>query len=354
MHAVSSGRGRARRRRHSPALLLVVGALVVAACGGGGGAKAHLASPPTTATTLPPNTYPLTGLPIDNPANAARPALAIKIENEAAARPQSGLQDADVVYETLIEGGDTRFVAIFQSTDADPAGSIRSVRPSDPFIVAPLDGLFAYSGGTPKFVDALHAVPSVDVGQSSHGSAYFNRSDKSGDHKLFSSTERLYAAGKGSNAKAPPPPLWPFVPAGGAFGGAGVVPATHLETYVGSQRLGWEFDPAKGWLRSINGKPFLAEGAGQIAATNVVVQAVSWVPSEGDVDTAGSQVYVAQLVGSGDAWVFSGGKVVKGKWNKASTDAITTYTDADGKPIALAPGRTWVELSGNDRQPTIS
>jgi hypothetical protein len=327
-------------------------ALVAAACGGGG-AKAHVAAPGTTTSSVPSNVYPLTGLPIDDPAKATRPAVEIKIENEAPARPQSGLQNADVVYETLIEGGDTRFVAIFQSTDADPAGSIRSVRPTDPFIVAPIGGLFAYSGGTPKFVDAIHSVPVVDVGQSSHPAAYFNRSDKSGDHKLFSSTTRLYEAGQGSTAKAPPP-IFTFVPQGGTFGGAGVAPATHVETFVGTQRLDWDYDAAKGWMRSINGKPFMAEGAGQIAATNVIVQSVTWVPSEGDVDTAGSQVYVAQMVGSGDAWVLSGGKVVKGKWNKPSTDAITTYTDAAGKPIAVAPGRTWIELAGNDKQPTIT
>jgi hypothetical protein len=296
--------------------------------------------------------YPLTGLPITDPAKAARPALSIKIENEAAARPQSGLQDADVVYETIIEGGDTRFVAIFQSTDADPTGPIRSVRPTDPFICAPIGGLFAYSGGTPKFVDAIRAVPIVDVGQSSHEAAYFRRSDKSGDHSLYSSTARLYKAGEGSTAKAPPP-IFTYVKAGAAFEGAGVAPTTHLDTVVGNLKLSWDFDPAKGWLRSINGKPHTVEGGDQISATNVVVQSVSWVPSDGDVDTVGSQVYVAQMIGTGDALIVSDGKVVRGKWSKPTIDAITTYTDAAGKPIALKPGRTWVELAGNDKAPTV-
>lgn len=337
-----------RRARLLTALLAL--ALALGACSGGSSAKR--ASPTTTATTVPANVYPLTGLPIDDPAKATRPALSIKIENEAAARPQSGLQAADVVYETLIEGGDTRFVAVFQSTDADPTGSIRSVRPTDPDIVAPIGGLFAYSGGTPKFVAALHAVPVVDVGQTTHDGAYFNRSDKSGDHKLFSSTERLYAAGQGSTAKAPPP-IFTFVAPGAPFGGAGEAPATHLDAAVGNVKLSWDYDATKGWLRSINGKPHTVEGGAQIAATNVIVQSVSWVPSEGDVDTAGSQVYVAQMVGSGDALVVSDGKVVRGKWSKPSTGAITTYTDAAGKPIALKPGRTWVELSGNDKPPAV-
>ncbi|HUQ64284.1 MAG TPA: DUF3048 domain-containing protein [Acidimicrobiales bacterium] len=334
--------------RRLPAVLAFV--LLLAACGGGG-SSGKLASP-TTTVAAPSNVYPLTGLPIDDAAKAIRPAVSIKIENEPPARPQSGLQDADVVYETLIEGGDTRFVAIFQSTDAEPAGSIRSVRPTDPDIVAPIGGLFAYSGGTPKFIDALHAVPVVDVGQSTHEAAYFNRSDKSGDHKLFSSTERLYAAGQGSTAKAPPP-IFTFVKSGAAFEGAGIVPATHVDAVVGNQKLSWEWNSGKGWLRSINGRPHTVEGGEQIAATNVIVQSVAWLPSDGDVDTAGSQVYVAQMVGSGDVLVASDGKVVKGKWSKPSTNAITTYTDAAGKPIALKPGRTWIELSGNDQAPTV-
>nr|MDQ6928716.1 DUF3048 C-terminal domain-containing protein [Actinomycetota bacterium] len=119
------------------------------------------------------------------------------------------------------------------------------------------------------------------------------------------------------------------------------------------QKLSWDLDPAKGWLRSINGRPHTVEGGDQISATNVVVQSVSWVPSDGDVDTVGSQVYVAQMVGAGDALVVSDGKVVKGKWSKPSIDAVTTYTDAAGKPIAVKPGRTWVELANNDKPPAV-
>jgi hypothetical protein len=340
--------GTQRVRRLTAVLAL---GLAMAACSGGG-SKAKVARPATTTTTAPANVYPLTGLPIDDPAKAARPALSIKIENEAEARPQSGLQEADVVYETLIEGGDTRFVAVFQSTDADPAGPIRSVRPTDPFICAPIGGLFAYSGGTPKFIDAIRAVPIVDIGQSGHEAAYFRRSDKSGDHSLYSSTARLYKAGEGSTAKAPPQ-IFSYVRPGASFDGAGIAPATHVDTVVGNQKLSWEYDPAKGWLRSINGKSHTVEGGDQISATNVVVQSVAWVPSEGDVDTIGSQVYVAEMIGSGDALVVSDGKVIKGKWSKPSMDAITTYTDAAGKPIALKPGRTWVELANSDKPTTV-
>ena len=151
-------------------------------------------------------------MPTADAARAARPALTVKIENEPGARPQSGLQAADLVYEEFIEGGDTRFVAVFQSTDADPVGSIRSVRPSDPLLVRPLGGLFSYSGGTAKFVAAVHSVSIVDVGVSADPGAYFQRPEKAPDHRLFSSTARLYAA-PGAAAAKPPPPLFTFLPA---------------------------------------------------------------------------------------------------------------------------------------------
>ena len=85
---------------------------------------------------------------------ARRPALAVKIENSVDARPQSGLNAADVVWEEVVEGGITRFVAVYHSTLPPEIGPIRSVRPMDAAIAGPLHGLFAFSGGQGPFVDA--------------------------------------------------------------------------------------------------------------------------------------------------------------------------------------------------------
>ncbi len=313
-------------------------------------------TPSTTAVTVPAAStalYPLTGLPVDDPARAARQALTVKIENEPPARPQSGLQAADVVYEILIEGGDTRFLAIFHSTDADPVGSIRSVRPNDHDLVDPIGGLFAYSGGTPKFV-ALLRPPIVDVGEPNRPGAYFTRREKQPDHRLFSSTTRLYAAAESSQStKTPPRALFQFLAPSAPFEPAGVTSATHVDTAVGNQRVAYDWDPALGWLRSINGRPHVVEGGEQLAPTNVIVQSVSWGTSPGDVDTVGSPVPLAELVGSGDALVLSDGKAVRATWSKPSSAAVTSYTAADGTPVKLKPGRTWVELADQDRAPSF-
>jgi hypothetical protein len=118
-------------------LILVVGAVGVVALSGGGGSKQ--AAPTTTASTLPattttvaPPTAPLTGLPDPTGAAASRPALVVKVENTEQARPQSGIDQADVVYEEVVEGNITRFVTIYNSSIPDPIGPIRSVRARTP------------------------------------------------------------------------------------------------------------------------------------------------------------------------------------------------------------------------------
>ena len=305
----------------------------------------------TSTAAVGTDVYPLTGLPVDDPARAARPALTVKIENEPLARPQSGLDAADVVYEERIEGGDTRFVAIFHSSDADPVGSIRSVRPNDAEMVAPVGGLFAYSGGTAKFV-ALLTDPIVDVGEPSRPAAYFTRREKASDHRLFSSTTRLYAAA-GSAVTGPPRPLFTFVRPGEVFESPGAVPASHVDTRVGNQRITYDWDAAKGWLRSINGRPHLVEGGEQHAPPHVIVQAVAWGNSPGDSDTLGAPVPLAELIGTGDALILSGGKALAATWSKSGRDAATAYTALDGTPVRLAPGRTWVELSQQGSPPTF-
>ena len=117
------------RRRLSAASVVIALALVAAACSSGGGKKKASASstaPATTTTTVPP-VFPLTGLPAGTSPNLNRPALVVKIENVPEARPQSGLIEADVVYEEIVEAGLSRFIVVYQSKDADPVGPVRSI-----------------------------------------------------------------------------------------------------------------------------------------------------------------------------------------------------------------------------------
>jgi hypothetical protein len=337
------------------ALALAATLALTAACSGGGGSKAKpVPTSGVAPTTTAPLRFALTGLPSSDSKAVNRPVLVVKIENAPEARPQSGLETADVVYEEVVEGGLTRFLAVFQSRDAEFVGPIRSVRPTDPDIVRPLGGLFAYSGGTKKFINQLHQAPVRDVGIDAFSSAYTHRKPRRAPHDLYSATKKLYEKAKESDKNAPA--LFSFLPAGSPFGSAGATPATQVTVVLGSLGISaYKYDPGTGtWLRSEQGTAHVVEGGGQIAPTNVIVQYVSYVKSPGDTDVVGEPVYIAKVIGSGDAWVFSNGKLVKGRWSKPTADAITTYTDAAGQPVALVPGQTWVELAPIGAQTTVA
>ncbi|MEZ5272905.1 MAG: DUF3048 domain-containing protein [Ilumatobacteraceae bacterium] len=115
-------------------------------------------------TTLPAGpVYPLTGLPVTDPAAAARPAMVVKIDNNKNARPQSGLNEADIVFEEIVEV-QTRFAAVFHSQGSDPVGPIRSGRTQDVDLLGSFNKpLFVWSGGNPAVTDIIEASDLVEL-----------------------------------------------------------------------------------------------------------------------------------------------------------------------------------------------
>jgi len=317
-------------------LSVVALAIVVAACGGGGGTvAAKHKTLPTTTTTGPP-VAPLTGLPDPTMQSFSKPALSVKIENAPESRPQTGLQNADVVYEQIVEDGITRFMAVFNSNIPPVVGPIRSGRIMDPDLAAPLGGIFVYSGGIQATEDAIKATPGVNViVDTGSGTALFRDNTKAAPHNLYGHTDQLLAAG---GKPTPPPPLFSYLPANTPFPGQSNVNAFTIKynpTY-GAPTYTW--DAAIGaWRRSIGLAPFTTTDGGQVTPNNVIIQFVgSYLqsPEAGSFNT----------IGTGDAWVFSAGKLIKGKWSRTSRTTPTQFTDASGAPIRLTPGRTWVEF----------
>lgn len=334
-----------RDRRIGASRLTALVFVLTAACGQGGGGDAAPTTTveATTTTTLPP-VAPLTGLPLADPAKLARPALAVKVDNAPVARPQSGLDAADVVVEEIVEGGSTRFLAFFHSTDADLIGPVRSVRPSDPDILSPFRALFGYSGGTDKFIEQLRSAPGVvDVGVDllgeKPGEAYTRRPGRSAPNNLYTSTANLYS--RAPAGAGPPPPFADFLPAGEAFAPPGATPATSVTATIGTTSAAYSYDLASRTYKRTG----LVEGAGAASPAVVIIQFTNYQPSPGDVDTTGAAVEKAVTVGSGDAVVVAGGVAVKARWSRPSATAYTAYTDEAGAPIKLPAGRRWVELA---------
>jgi hypothetical protein len=326
-------------RRPNAALGVVVAlATLLAACGGGSGATTKRKPTTTTAapttTTVAPPTAPLTGLPDPGAASAGRPVLSVKVENTPDARPQVGIDQADVVYEEVVEGGITRFVAMFNSTVPGVIGPVRSVRAEDPDIVWPVGGIFAYSGGAQVNVDAINAAPVHAVDEDAAGPAMVrNQKDqpaRQAPHNLYGLGQPLFDLG---GTPKPPPPLFTYI----ANGAPPVTGQGVLNFHVGFEQgydPTWTWNSGTGtWDRAIDGTPQTVTGNGHIAPTNVVVQYTNYT-GEGE----------AQTVGEGAVWVFTDGTLREGRWVRPDKTQPAKYVDASGNPILLRPGRTWVEV----------
>jgi len=260
----------------------------------------------------------------------------VKIDNIAAARPQTGIDKADVVYEELTEGI-TRLVVVFHSQDAETIGPVRSVRPADPTIVTPLGGVLAFSGGSPAAVDTAREAP-VTLVTEGDTDVMYRRRGRSAPHNLYTSGQGLYAKAP-PEAKAPPA-LADFLRDGRPFNPSGATPAAHLSLVPAPYiTAGYDWDGAAGtWKRTTDGRPHLLEGGQQVAPTTVIVQ---YTPYSTFVHDA--KVRYPEVVGSGDALILAGGMAVTAQWSKPSPGDVTRFT-AGGAPIALPPGQTWVHL----------
>jgi hypothetical protein len=319
-------------------------ALIVPACRSGHGSYRAAVVPAPTSTAVADGSVtlplaPLTGLPDRTGVTTSRPSLAVKIDNAPDARPQAGLDVADAVFEEVVEGGVTRFIAVFHSAAPDSVGPIRSVRPMDPNIASALGGLFAYSGGIPEFKSLLRKAPVQDVNYDVATSAYHKEPGRPAPHNLFASPDALWKMAS-DKYHHPPPALFEYRVAGEPFGETEA--ATLRIPYSQLSSAGYTWDAPSGtWKRTQDGAPHTTVSGVQIAPENVIVQFVA-TRRLGYVDVSGAAVSESIVVGEGDAWVLSAGRVTKGRWSKPDAATPTRYTDAAGNPVKLTPGRTWV------------
>lgn len=327
---------------------VVAAVVIAAACGGSGhkAAKKTASSTTTTAKHASATVAPLTGLPDPSGASGRRPALDVKIENTPEARPQTGLEAADVVYEEVVDGGITRFLALYNSTVPPVVGPVRSVRGIDPQLVWPVGGIFVYSGGASQEVARIRAAPVLLIDESAGGSAMYRDHSRQSPHNLYARPDQLFGRG---GKPIPPAPLFQYLGAGAVFNGQPASSFVVNESPDRSYDPTYTWDAASGtWKRSYGGAPFTMSNGTQIAPTNVVVQATAYTPAPG------AKGAVGQATGEGDLWVFSAGKVVQGRWSRPDVNQPARYTDANGAPILLTPGRTWVELAMNGGGVTVT
>jgi hypothetical protein len=334
--------------------LLVTAALVVTACGGDDDTKVSSDSTTgkaaATTTTVAPIIAPLTGAVDPTGASRTRPLLTVKIDNTQAGQPQFGVDQADVVYEEIVESGITRLALMFQSQAPDKIGPVRSVRNTDQAIVWPVGGIFAYSGGAPISVKSISQAPVNRIDEDNAGDAMFRDRARPRPFNLYGVAPALFAKG---GQPVPPPPLFSYR-AGDAAPAGGTPVSTFNVGFKKGFAIDWTWDAAsKRFTRTQFGKAAVTGTGAPIAPQNVIVQFVNYVGGKppGGAGFEGSE---AVMVGGGDAWVFTGGQLVKGTWQRPAKENVTRFVDAKGAEIKLAPGQTFVELLQNGYPVTVA
>ncbi|MBW3657648.1 MAG: DUF3048 domain-containing protein [Actinobacteria bacterium] len=350
-----------------PAGVLVL-VLAAAACSDGSaatplppgdGAAPSASSDEGVATTapapVPGPVAPLTGEAVDDPAVADRPVLAVKIENTAAARPQAGLDLADIVYEEIVEGGVTRFIALFQSEVPDVVGPVRSARPEDVAILPAYTPILAYSGARDEVTQMLRASGIVLLTDDG-GDAFSRDPGRSRSHDLMGDGPRLYEKGDATAVGAATPVFArDATPPAGAVACDAATPDCGTAATIrfsGAAVTGWTWDADAGvYRRDQDGEPSRVTGPGRIGAANVVVLGMH-VGQGGCCDAAGTPFTETTILGDGAAVVLRDGRRYDVRWRKTAAGSHLELLAADGAPFPLAPGPTWIHLAPADRLPS--
>ncbi|MDP9495161.1 MAG: DUF3048 domain-containing protein [Actinomycetota bacterium] len=298
-----------------------------------------VASTTTTAvatTTTSGTTSQINGLAVADPTLLNRRLLAVKIDNHPNARPHSGIQQADAVIELMVEGV-TRFISLWQQSDSEFLGPMRSGRPTDQTLLSFFnEPSLAISGAQSWVQDMIRSVGIHLIGEVEP--ATFRVSGRRAPHNLFANTLLLreYADSVGYPNLPIDGPMWEFGPMRADARAANRVAIDFL-----SNPVEWTWDPTTAtWLRTVGGN-------------------VSGWRTEDDVEgQIGFPVLVALFVeqysvgnlpasrtsGTGLAYVFAEGKVIEGTWQREGLTDWFRLTDMNGATIQVPPGQAWISL----------
>lgn len=298
---------------------------------------------------FPENVNPLTGETVSDPAVLQRRPLAVKVSNyPPVVRPQSGLSNADIVFEHYAEGGATRFTAIFYSKDAEPIGSIRSGRLIDLEIPKMYDAAFAYSGASGpvrlKFRDSefFERVISPDFG---HDGFYrVEDPNKAFEHTLFTDTfflrnildlREINVAPAFQNGMV----FSEEAPQDGS-------PATGIDVKYGATRAFWQYNSATNrYERWTDGIQQVDANTNQaLTFRNVIVLGINHVDTTIIEDSLGSPSIEIQAWGEGPASLFRDGLRLEGRWQRLDPHDMLTFIDLEGNPLPLGVGNTFVQV----------
>lgn len=304
--------------------------------------KQEVKKEPPKPTTEPSR---LTGVQVPVEYNLL-PVTGVMIENSPDARPQSGLDQAGVVFEAVAEGGITRFLTLFQEAQPDYLGPVRSVRPYYLRWLQGFDAAVAHVGGSGEALNKIATEGIKDLDQFYNGAAYQRISQRYAPHNVYTSLGGLLAIEKDKGwtsstftgfarkaEKALPTPTIKTID----LNISGPLYNAHYDYDVASNK----------YLRSEGGQPHMDEKTAKQLSPKVVIGLV--MPK--GIDADGVHTTYAN-VGSGKAYIFQDGGMTEGTWSKPSDKDQVKFLDATGKPIGLNPGQTWISAVGNESDVT--
>ncbi|MGW6457942.1 DUF3048 domain-containing protein [Streptomyces sp. NPDC055078] len=305
------------RRAALGAALAVVLATLAGACDDGG------SEPPPAESSTPPS----------------GPMLAVKIDNAPGARPQTGLNAADVVYAEQVEAGLSRLMALYATALPDSVGPVRSARESDLELLAQFpEPTLVFSGAQSRLLPLIDAAPlrAVTPGDAPAG-AFVRDPERAAPHNLYARLPRVQDRTAGAKAleragfRTGPPP------------GGGEPVAERTVRFPGARfTFTWSADQGR-WQIALDGRRAAEPDGTAVTAATVVLQRVEIKESRFQ-DFTGSNSPLTVTVGSGSAEVLRGGRAHPGEWKRASARDGTTFTTRDGDPLNVADGPVWVVL----------
>ena len=326
--------------RHK-ALIVVAAVVVLAGLVAGallalrGGTVRRVAVTPTPSPSQSgPLLSPFTGEPVPS----LNRVLAVKIDNIVSARPQTGLTHADIVYVLPVEGGLSRFLAIFSSNYPRAIGPVRSAREDDLQLLQQFGRpAFAYSGATPALLPYIRRTARIVNLYAGTTTGYYRDFSRIAPYNLYAHTRQLLAQAHGASMArdigfrfGPPPP------------GGKVTKSASVSYSSASFRFTWS--AAKGrWLVTMDGAPAVTTDGGRLAPATVVIQHTTVRTSR--FREYGSRPPYAESVGSGTALVLRDGRAWTVHWSRPTSNGGTTFTTASGQRMTFARGQVWVVLA---------
>lgn len=287
-------------------------------------------------TTVPSN---LSGLPVDPSVNN-RPVTAVMVENSDAARPQSGLSQAGVVFEAVAEGGVTRFMALYQDQEPTNVGPIRSARPYYVEWAMGFNAGYAHVGGSPDALADIKSWGVRDLDQFYNSGSYHRISSREAPHNVYTgiSTLEQLEATKGYTSST-------FTSWTRKKDAPAATPSARTVTLVLS---GPDYNASYSYNAKTNSYDRSEGGATQTDANTgaqlspKVVIAMVVPETRGALDATGAYYSDYQSIGSGQVDIFQDGTMSTGTWAKTDNSSQITFTGSNGQPMAINAGQAWV------------